>query len=195
MVEFLNAQMPDIEVLAVEVKRFRGAKTQTLVPRVLGRTVSSPATGSPSKLTRELFLEDFSVEAERNAAVRLLDAAGDAGARFEWGPSGVSVRAVCELWPQPVTVAWLYPPSKSGNGWMKTRAFTFGAAILDADPDERLRAVLKRWVGEFEGDSFTDASSKGVQAWSIDYADAVGQADLLASRLTGVISEIRSLRT
>ena len=54
-----------------------------------------------------------------DAAVRLLDAADDAGARFEWGPSGVSVRAVCELWPQPVTVAWLYPPSKSGNGWMR----------------------------------------------------------------------------
>ncbi len=195
VVEFLNAHMPDIEVLAVEVKRFRGAKTQTLVPRVLGRTVSSPATGSASKLTRELFLEDFGVEEERSVAVRLLDAADDAGARFEWGPSGVSVRAVCEFWPQPVTVAWLYPPSKSGNGWMKTRAFTFGAAILDADPDERLRAVLQRWVGEFEGDPFTDASSKGVQARSIDYADAVGQADQLAARLTGVISEIRSLRS
>ena len=78
---------------------------------------------------------------------------------------------------------------------MKTRAFTFGAAILDADPDEQLRAALQGWVGEFEGDSFTDASSKGVQARSIDYRDAVDQADELAARLTGVVSEIRLLRS
>ena len=40
VVEFLNAQMPGIEVLAVEIKQFRGKSTQTLVPRVLGRTAN-----------------------------------------------------------------------------------------------------------------------------------------------------------
>ena len=34
VVEFLNAQMPNIEVLAVEIKRFHGTSAQTLVPRV-----------------------------------------------------------------------------------------------------------------------------------------------------------------
>ena len=38
VVEFLNAQMPALEVLAVEIKQFRGTSTQTIVPRVLGRT-------------------------------------------------------------------------------------------------------------------------------------------------------------
>ena len=37
VVEFLNAQMSDIEVLAVEIKRFHGTSAQTLVPRVNGR--------------------------------------------------------------------------------------------------------------------------------------------------------------
>ena len=67
---------------------------------------------------------------------------------------------------------------------MKTRAFTFGAAILDSDPDERLRFVLQRWVGQFEGDPFAAASSKGVQARSIDHAEAVGQVDRLTALLT-----------
>ena len=35
VVEFLNAQMPNIEVLAVEIKQFRGGSSQTLVPRGL----------------------------------------------------------------------------------------------------------------------------------------------------------------
>ena len=38
VVEFLNAQMPHIEVLAVEIKQFRGESFQTLVPRVIGRS-------------------------------------------------------------------------------------------------------------------------------------------------------------
>ena len=76
---------------------------------------------------------------------------------------------------------------------MRTRAFTFGAAILDEGPDERLGAVLKRWTGEFGHAPFADASSKGVRAWAIEHSDAAGQIDVLASLLAGVIAEIRSL--
>ena len=72
---FLNAQMPEIEVLAVEVKQFRGSQTQTLVPRVLGRTAASPAAGSAPRLTRERFLDDFGSEIQQKAAAQLLDAA------------------------------------------------------------------------------------------------------------------------
>ena len=35
VVEFMNEQMSGIEVLAVEIKQFRGAAGQTLVPRVI----------------------------------------------------------------------------------------------------------------------------------------------------------------
>ena len=76
---------------------------------------------------------------------------------------------------------------------MRTRAFTFGAAILTSDLDERLRAVLERWTGEFEGDPFADASSKGVRARSIDYAAAVGEVEHLVAALRSVISEIQTL--
>ena len=193
--EFLNAQMPGVEVFAVEVKRFRGKGAQTLVPRVFGSTTPPRSGTRPSRLTRELFLDDFAVEAQRKTAERLLDAAKKAGATFEWGPSGVSVRATCPLWPQPVTLAWLYMPSKSEAGlvWMKTREFSFGTAVLDYGPDERLRAVLERWVADLRRDHFTDASSKGVHARAIDYASAVAEAGWLAARLTEVISDLRAL--
>ena len=42
VVEFLNAQMAGIEVLAVEIKQFKGKSSQTLVPRVIGRIAASP---------------------------------------------------------------------------------------------------------------------------------------------------------
>ena len=68
------------------MKRFGNGQSQALVPRVFGRTASSRPVGRAPSLTRELFLDDFGVEAERGAATQLLNAARDAGAIFAWGP-------------------------------------------------------------------------------------------------------------
>ena len=199
VVEFLNAEMYNIEVLAVEIKQFRSNSTQTLVPRILGRiaNVSSHGPSGPRRrLTRESFLDEFSRNETRNAAERLLDVAKESGATFEWGPSGVSIRQRCSHWQQPITVAWLYPESKANIGWMKTRDFTFGVGILEYDPgpDEELRAILHRWADIFRDDSFTsNASSKGVTAWSVSYDAAALHIELLTSRLAEVLSDLKSL--
>ena len=200
VVEFLNEQMPNIEVLAVEIKQFRGKSTQTLVPRVLGRIADASAGGVSGRrrsLSRETFLDQFTVAEVRNAAARILDVARDSGATFEWGQrGGVSVRGHCSRWEQPITVAWLYSPSMKGSGWMRTRDFTFGVAILEYDPapDEELRSVLQKWADTFRDDSFTaDVSSQGVTAWSVAHDSAPIHIDLLESRLSGVLSELKSL--
>ena len=58
VVEFLNAQMAKIEVLAVEIKQFKGDSRQTLVPRVIGRTAASPARAHHANhLSEEKFYE------------------------------------------------------------------------------------------------------------------------------------------
>lgn len=48
IVEFLNSQMPNIDVLAVEIKQFRSCSMQTLVPRIIGKidTVSTSPAGA-----------------------------------------------------------------------------------------------------------------------------------------------------
>ncbi len=194
VVEFLNGQMPDIEVLAVEIKQFRGKSTQTLVPRVIGRSAASSAAGSPPKLTRESFLDGLDSCEARDVADRLFDVAQKSGSTLEWGPSGVSVRMRCSVWPQPITLAWLYPPSV--RGWMRTKDFTFGAAILDYDPPpgEKLRALLERWIDQFSSDDFTeDVSSKGVKAWAVSYDAAYHHADLLVERFSKVCLQLKSM--
>ena len=174
VVEFLNAQMPAIEVLAVEIKRFHGKSAQTLVPRVIGRTAAPGARGrgrSGQRLTRESFLDGFEDDAVRNVAGRLLDAAVQSGADIYYGASfGLSIRAKCAAWPRPITVAWLY--SQAGKGWMRTRDFSFGATVFDYALPEESRAMLERWVGEFSADSFAeDVSSKGVKAWAVRHEE------------------------
>lgn len=73
VVGFLNAQMPHIEVLAVEIKRFHGQASQTLVPRVIGRMSATPARGQARRrLTRESFLEGFADGDASGVAAHLL---------------------------------------------------------------------------------------------------------------------------
>ena len=192
VVEFLNGQMPGIEVLAVEIKQFCSESAQTFVPRVIGRTASVPPRPA---LTRESFLAGFVGNEEwQGAADRLLDVARKSGCTLVWTPSGVTVRMRCSSWPHPISVAWFYLPSKMG--WMRTKDFSFGAAIFDYDPPpgEELRALLQRWIDQFSSDDFAqDVSSKGVKAWAVGYDAASHHVDLLVERLTKVLSELKSL--
>ncbi|MCY4003828.1 MAG: hypothetical protein OXF33_09015 [Rhodospirillales bacterium] len=189
-VAFLNAQMPDIEVLAVEIKRFPGKSGQMLVPRVIGRT--SARRGSSSKVTRESFLGGFADDDVRGVAERLLEVAQQTNGEISYGSQGVSVRARCPAWRQPISVAWLY--SQPGQGWMRTREFSFGSAVVEEDLPDALRTKLERWVAEFAADSFTeDVSSKGVEAWVIRHEGAVEHTDLLVRRLRTILSDLASL--
>ena len=121
VVEFLNAHLQEIEVLAVEIKQFRGASTQALVPRVIGRTAAAPAvtTGNAGKMTRESFLAALTTEA-RDVAVRLLAVAERQGASLSWGKGSVSVQVFVEDQYQYEgkwrTVAWLAVPGATRFG-------------------------------------------------------------------------------
>lgn len=196
VVEFLNAQMPHIEVLAVEIKQFRGESTQTLVPRVLGRTAAPSSrnrAGRSPKLTRKSFLDGFADDKLREAADRLLDTAQQPGA-IEWKSKSAVVRVKCPRWPKPITVAWLFLPEES---WMQCKGFTFGVYDVfeeEPGPEEELRAVLQDWVNSFRGDSFTqDVTNKWLTAWSVDHDDAIQNIGLLEGRLAEVLQKLKSL--
>ena len=47
IVEFLNEQMKETEVLAVEIRQFVGGTLRTLVPRVIGRTATAEQVKTP----------------------------------------------------------------------------------------------------------------------------------------------------
>ena len=198
LVEFLNAHMPGIEVLAVEIKQFRGESTQTLVPRVIGRAANVSArstSGRRQRLTMESFLEKFD-DASRSAVERLVDEAVKSKATIFMGTSGLSIRGQCSRWPNPVTVAWIYPPE--ARGWSGTRDFTFGAAIFSYDPapDEELQSILQRYADSFRNDSFTtEVERTDMVAWEIAPTDAAKHIDTLVRRLTNVLTELAGLNS
>ena len=199
VVEFLNEQMPNIEVLAVEIKRFRGETSETLVPRVIGR-LAARRSGGGRKLSRAQFLSEFDNDKVRDAARRLIEVANTPDASIYFGTRGASIRVHCPLYSQPITVAWIYPPSRPG--WMKVKDFTFGAGngtgngrTFGMDLPEEVEEHLKRWASEFKNDVFAEeASSQGVVAYSVKPEEAVKHISLLESRLKGVINGLANLK-
>ena len=198
VVRFLHRNMQHVEVLAVELKQFRieGEGARTIVPRVIGRPDGPRPRGGGAgrRHTQETLLAEFPDNASREAARQLLERSRAAGAALEFGPRGVSVRGRCGLWGQPVTVAWLFPPD--AGGWMRTRDFSFGAAILENDPPPapEMGDALRRYAQQFEDDRWArDASSKGVSARYVLPEDAVAHIGKLAGRVEAVLRELASL--
>ena len=206
VVEFLNEQMPNIEVLAVEIKQFKGKSSQTLVPHVLGRTAAAPGKNAAgarrrSKVTFESFMAQLPNDAVRKATERLLNIAREHGAKPYYGDKGFSIRIQLRqgVWRLPLTVAWFFPPSDS-SFWAGLWGFSFGTGILmysDPSPDERLRAVLENWTNQFAGDNFGEnhfeGSDQHLWARSTSHDDAAQNIDLLAERLERVLSDLRAL--
>ena len=192
VVEFLNEQTKDnIEVLAVEIKQFRGASLTTLVPQVIGRTVAKPTGGAVRKRTKLTLEEFYGCFADSSVARRLITAAENAGARIERGDSGVSIRVSCSFHTSPVTVAWLYP-SMEQTYWNGLKGFAFGTAHSDFPLEAK--AVVDEMHGWFEShkDIFHGEVRKGtLRAWEIDPTEAAQHVHLLEERLTSTISKLR----
>ena len=74
IVEFLNEQMSPAEVLAIEIKQYKGQGLRTLVPKVLGQTAKAQQIKKASSLadTRQWDEESFLQElAERGGAAEV----------------------------------------------------------------------------------------------------------------------------
>jgi phosphosulfolactate synthase (CoM biosynthesis protein A) len=98
LVEFMNAKMTDVEVLAVEIKQFIGESTTALVPRLIGQTEESrnrkgEGVRTPRKKTTEdEFLENCTDPA-KEIFMEILRRAKAEKHKIYWGDRGFSIRA------------------------------------------------------------------------------------------------------
>lgn len=111
LVEFLNAKMADVEVLAVEVKQFLGHGQKAMVPRVIGLTEAArekkPGRTS-SKYTRATFLDDCLPE---NIPFfnYVLDKTPREGHIVKWRRSCFVARLVSPQDEREVSFVYVYP--------------------------------------------------------------------------------------
>ncbi len=93
IVEFLNEQMNDAEVLALEIRQFAGEGLKTLVPRVYGQTSQSMRTKSAgnrerTKWDERTFFQEFQSRGESESisiSKQILEWAQTRGLTIWWG--------------------------------------------------------------------------------------------------------------
>lgn len=96
IVEFLNRQMRETEVLAVEIRQFEGEGRQTLVPRVIGK-IAEPPPSAPKQWDEASYLGRLE-PADQEIGRRLLAWAKGNGFRVEGGkgPKSAGLNLILE---------------------------------------------------------------------------------------------------
>lgn len=117
MVEFLNEEMKNVEVIAIEVKQYKDSKNpheKALVPRVVGLTESArkakeSASRSRRLTTKSEFLTKCLPES-REFFTTVLDKADSNGFTVYWGEVGFSIRGKLGKNGRLLSFVYGYPP-------------------------------------------------------------------------------------
>ena len=187
VVEFLNGQMPDIEVLAVEIKQFRGESLRTLVPKVIGRTASAPARSTRTRRKMSSlseFYDRFEDAESRVAAERLIAVAQEEDAVITLREQALVIGMRCSFHTTSVNVAWLFPTAK--RSWFGLTGFAFKCGQSEFPLSEKARSRFDEWENQFDQDSFVKKVDDR-QAWTIDPVIAAKHIDILEERLRGAL--------
>ncbi len=197
VVEFLNGQMPDIEVLAVEIKQFRGESLRTLVPKVIGRTASVPTRGAQRRRKMSSlseFYDRFDDPEACRAAERLIAVAQEEDADVSLHEQAVVIGMRCSLQKTSVNVAWLYPTAKRKFRSNFT-GFNFRCGQREDIPQQfsnKARIWFEEWEKQFDQDRFTRKTDGALPAWAIDPIIAAKHIDILEERLRGALAMLRT---
>lgn len=193
VIQFLNREMDRIEVLAVEIRRFRGndKQFQTLVHRVIGRTMQEESRSSAQQkfATPEPFIEAIEDEDAQNAARQLINVAKANRCQIKLHTKSVTVIAPCALLDNElVEIARFF--AQPGPIWGRAKEFSFGTSAYEDRPEELLR-IFREWADNFGGDSiFTDNGSDNMLAWVVTHQDAGSHQNELAQHFGNLIKRL-----
>ena len=149
-VEYLNNVMSGPRAYAVELVRFQGDGVAAFESRTVlkpGRHVG-PGTSSPT-IDEGKFFEAVTDETYRTLLREFFETCRGLGFRFEWGVVGVSVRVATPDRPEPLTIAWIYPPGRSG--WMGLTDLNLGWDSWSANQNPSIQPVLDEYLQSVRG--------------------------------------------
>lgn len=192
IVEFLNEQMPKIEVLAVEVKRFQNQSSEIFVPRFIGQHAKPRLRGAGSqRVISEAEFLDLCDAHGKAVFSRIVDLAHEESLSFSWGSSRVSLGV--EVEHQRIMFCLCSTPGGRDGQIFRTGLFSQGGPMQKtADGD----GVIRRLVEQASGTGLFDGvvGSHGDLKCSIDRAFTERQLDALVDWCRTAATEIRQLK-
>ncbi|MEB3199748.1 MAG: hypothetical protein VKK62_04375 [Synechococcaceae cyanobacterium] len=148
IIEFLNGQMPDVEVLGVEIPLYAGSRFRALVPRLVGqgellrqlRRTAAPR--ARSRTNRQAWLESLSPDVREIFEGVLDRAEAMDGVSLAWGEKNAIIKVLLKGASGPVSVLYLTP---AGSGGRQQPALEFYLGYIQDPPmAEALKQALLR---------------------------------------------------
>jgi hypothetical protein len=122
---YLNTLNPKVKFHLVEMVHFTGDGLDAYEARTVLNPIRTPSKSSGQhSVSEESFLARLADETLKDHYSDLFTVAHGLGLRFEWGAVGTSIRLATADKPEPVSVAWVFPPGVTG--WMGLHDLTFG---------------------------------------------------------------------
>lgn len=115
IVEFLNEQMVDTEVIAIEVKQYIGEGQKAIVPRVIGLTESARSkkiSGKPKSIINRVEFLDKCSSDTASFFEYVLNEAEKRNQSINWGVKGFSVGVALSQEEKRAPIAFYYPPDR-----------------------------------------------------------------------------------
>jgi hypothetical protein len=141
-IEYLNTVTNSTRFYGIEMVRFLGSDLEAFEARTVVKP-SAKAPQSPSKpsLNKSAFLDEIADNQYRGALLALFALLEDLGLHFYSGSAGVSIRLPIPGSTTSVTIAWFFPPMKSG--WMGLKDATLGYDPHSSSITPAARALLE----------------------------------------------------
>ncbi len=144
-IDYLNVATTDARFYAVEIVHFAGASISAFESRTVLKPSRGAGGSTPSTIIdEEGFFRGIADDRYREALIQLFEVCRGLDLRFEWGSAGVSIRLATTDRPEPLTVAWVFPPGLSG--WMNLTDLTLGFDPWSADRHPSTRSAMEQYL-------------------------------------------------
>jgi len=148
-IDYLNATMSEARFYAVEVVRFHGDDLSAFESRtILKPTRRRGTTPPPTYTNEEQFFHSVDDEPYHSALHELFEVCRGLDLRFEWGSAGVSIRLPTADRPEPLTIAWVFPPGRAG--WMELTDLTLGFDPWSGDRHPSTKSALQQYLASIQ---------------------------------------------
>jgi hypothetical protein len=156
-IEFLNGQMPDVDVLGVEIPQYLGDSFKALVPRLVGQTElirqSKIPPASQGKTTREKFFSAFGPDLLDFYSNFVAKAEATKGISVDWGRKNAIIKILPISSPKSISVLYLNSPGS--NGQEEPALEFYLEYIASFGISEKLREALGRVQGIRQNGDYT----------------------------------------
>ena len=130
---------------AVEVLPFAGGGLSAFESRTLIKPARAVTQNRTSQTDEIKFLREIQYDRYRETLRQLFEASRGLGLHIAWGSVGASIRVFTSDSPEPLSIAWVFPPGRSG--WYGLTDLTLGVDIgSGATQHPSVKAAIEQYI-------------------------------------------------